>query len=45
MVIIGGGYFFIGDTNSRFKALDQQSGEVFWETILSKSIIGLQPGK
>jgi hypothetical protein len=34
-VTIGGGYFFIGDTNSRFKALDQQSGEIVWETILS----------
>ncbi len=35
MLTTGGGLVFAGDTNRRFYALDQWTGEVLWETILS----------
>ena len=35
MLTTGGGLLFAGDTNRRFYALDQWTGEVLWETILA----------
>ena len=35
MLTTGGGVLFAGDTNRRFYALDQWTGDVLWETILS----------
>ncbi len=40
LVATGGGLLFGGDINRRFKALDQESGEVVWETILNSRITG-----
>ena len=35
MLTTGGGLLFAGDTNRRFYALDQETGDVLWQTILS----------
>jgi alcohol dehydrogenase (cytochrome c) len=35
MLTTGGGLLFAGDTNRRFYALDQWTGEVLWQTILN----------
>ena len=35
MLTTGGGLLFSGDTNRRFYAIDQWTGETLWETILS----------
>ena len=35
MLTTGGGLLFAGDTNRRFYALDQRTGDVLWQTILS----------
>ena len=35
MLTTGGGLLFAADTNRRFHAIDQWTGEVLWETILS----------
>lgn len=35
MLTTGGGLVFAADTNRRFQALDQWTGEVLWQTILS----------
>ena len=40
LVATGGGLLFGGDLNRRFRALDQESGEVLWETILDSRITG-----
>ena len=35
MLTTGGGLLFAADTNRRFYALDQWTGEVLWQTILN----------
>jgi alcohol dehydrogenase (cytochrome c) len=40
LVATGGGLLFGGDVNGRFRALDQQSGKVLWETNLGAPITG-----
>ncbi len=40
LVATGGGLLFGGDLNRRFRALDQETGEVLWETILNSRITG-----
>ncbi len=35
MLTTGGGLLFAGDTNRRFYAIDQWTGEAVWETILN----------
>ena len=40
LVATGGGLLFGGDINRRFRALDQESGEVLWETILDSRVTG-----
>jgi alcohol dehydrogenase (cytochrome c) len=38
LVATGGGLVFGGDVNRRFKAFDDKTGEVLWETILSAPV-------
>ena len=40
LVSTAGGLIFGGDINRRFRALDQESGEVLWETILNSRVTG-----
>lgn len=40
LVATGGGLVFGGDINRRFKAFDDQTGKVLWETILSAPVTG-----
>ena len=40
LVATGGGLLFGGDINRRFRALDQETGLVLWETILNSRITG-----
>ena len=40
LVATGGGLVFGGDNNGRFKAWDQQTGEVLWEINLGSAITG-----
>lgn len=40
LVATGGGLLFGGDSNRRFRALDQETGTVLWETILNSRITG-----
>ena len=40
LVATAGGLVFGGDANRRFKALDDRSGQVLWETILSGPVTG-----
>ena len=40
LVATGGGLLFGGDINRRFRALDQETGAVLWETILNSRITG-----
>ena len=40
LVTTGGGLLFGGDINRRFRALDQETGEVLWESILNSRITG-----
>ncbi len=40
LVSTGGGLLFGGDINRRFRALDQETGEVLWESILNSRITG-----
>ena len=35
MLTTGGGLLFTADTNRRFYAIDQRSGEILWQTVLS----------
>ncbi len=36
----GGGLVFVGDSNGRFKALDQETGDVLWEINLGSAVTG-----
>ncbi len=40
VVATGGGLVFAGDTNRRFRAFDQDSGDILWETILGGPVGG-----
>lgn len=40
LVATGGGLLFGGDLNRRFRALDQETGEILWETILNSRVTG-----
>ncbi|MCW5697503.1 MAG: PQQ-binding-like beta-propeller repeat protein [Bauldia sp.] len=40
LVTTGGGLIFGGDLNRRFHALDQETGEVLWEVVLSSPVNG-----
>ncbi len=40
LVATGGGLLFGGDVDRRFRAFDQETGEVLWETILGGSVGG-----
>ena len=40
LVATGGGLLFGGDVNGRFRALDQDTGEVLWEINLGSSVTG-----
>jgi alcohol dehydrogenase (cytochrome c) len=39
-VATGGGLLFVGDTNGRFRAFDQDSGKILWETNLGAPVTG-----
>jgi alcohol dehydrogenase (cytochrome c) len=40
LVATGGGLLFGGDANGRFRAIDQSSGKVLWETNLGSAVTG-----
>ncbi len=40
VVATGGGVLFAGDTNGRFRAFDQDSGKILWETNLGAPVTG-----
>ena len=40
LVATGGGLLFGGDVNRRFRAFDQETGDVLWETILAGPVGG-----
>jgi PQQ-dependent dehydrogenase (methanol/ethanol family) len=40
VVATGGGLLFAGDTNGRFRAFDQDSGKILWETSLGAPVTG-----
>jgi len=40
LVATGGGLVFGGDVNRRFKAFDDRTGELLWETIVSGPVTG-----
>lgn len=40
LIATGGGLVFAGDAAGRFRALDQQNGEVLWEINLGSSVTG-----
>ena len=40
LMATGGGLIFAGDVNGRFKALDQETGEVLWEINLGSPVVG-----
>jgi alcohol dehydrogenase (cytochrome c) len=40
LVATGGGLLFGGDTNGRFRALDQSTGKVLWEINLGSQVTG-----
>lgn len=40
LVATGGGLLFGGDINRRFRALDQQTGAILWETVLNSRVTG-----
>ena len=40
LVATGGGLLFGGDTNGRFKAFDQNTGEVLWEVNIGSPVTG-----
>ena len=39
-VTTGGGLVFGGDVNGRFRALDQETGEILWEINLGSAVTG-----
>ena len=40
LVATGGGLLFGGDANGRFRAFDQETGEILWETNLGSQVTG-----
>jgi len=40
LVATGGGLVFVGDANGRFKALDEKTGKVLWESIVGSPASG-----
>ena len=40
LVATGGGLIFGGDSNGRFRAFDDETGEVLWEINLGSSVSG-----
>jgi PQQ-dependent dehydrogenase (methanol/ethanol family) len=40
LITTGSGLIFVGDLNGRFRALDQNTGNVLWETNLGSSVTG-----
>jgi len=40
VVATGGGLLFAGDTSGRFRAFDQDSGKILWETNLGAPVTG-----
>jgi len=40
LLTTGGGLLFGGDVNRRFRAFDQESGEILWETLLGGPVGG-----
>jgi len=40
VIATGGGLLFAGDTNGRFRAFDQVTGKVLWETNLGSAVTG-----
>ena len=40
LVTTGGGLLFGGDVNGRFRALDQETGEILWEINLGSAVTG-----
>ena len=40
LVTTGGGLVFGGDVNGRFRAFDQETGEVLWEINLGSAVTG-----
>ena len=40
LVATGGGLLFGGDVNGRFRAFDQETGEVLWEINLGSAVTG-----
>ena len=40
LVATGGGLVFGGDVNGRFRALDQETGEILWEINLGSAVTG-----
>ena len=40
LVTTGGGLVFGGDVNGRFRALDQETGDVLWEINLGSPVTG-----
>jgi outer membrane protein assembly factor BamB len=40
VVATGGGLLFAGDTNGRFRAFDQDSSKILWETNLGAPVTG-----
>lgn len=40
LVATGGGLLFGGDVNGRFRAFDQDTGDVLWQTILGSMVTG-----
>jgi len=40
LVVTGGGLIFGGDSNGRFRAFDDETGEVLWEVNLGSSVSG-----
>ncbi len=40
LVATGGGLVFGGDTNGRFRAFDQETGEALWEINLGSPVSG-----
>ena len=40
LMATGGGLIFAGDVNGRFKALDQETGDVLWEINLGSPVVG-----
>ena len=40
LMTTGGGLVFGGDVNGNFRAFDQETGKVVWETNLGSSVVG-----